>query len=150
MPSVTTYQIEVPTKKDYPAILTVWEASVRTTHHFLKEEDIQLFKPLILNEYLDAVQLHCIKIDNEVAAFLGTSPDKIEMLFAHPQHHGKGLGKQLLLFAIHTLNKKLVDVNEQNEKAVQFYKHFEFEVISRSEKDGMGKPYPLLHMQLAA
>ena len=141
------YIIEIPSKKDYPEIVAVWEASVRATHTFLKEEDIQFFKPLILSEYLAAVELHCIKIENEIAAFLGTSDDKIEMLFAHPKHHGKGAGRQLLLYAVRTLNKKLVDVNEQNTGAVSFYKHFGFEVVSRSEKDGLGKPYPILHMQ---
>ena len=142
------FKIEVPSKADYAAIVYVWEASVRVTHHFLKEEDIQFFKPLILNEFLDVVQLHCVRVENKLAAFLGTSDDKIEMLFVHPFYHGKGLGKKMLLFATQQLHKTLVDVNEQNEKAVAFYQHFGFGVISRSSIDGMGKPYPILHMEL--
>jgi putative acetyltransferase len=71
------------------------------------------------------------------------------MLFVHPAFHNRGIGKQLLLYAVDALNKKLVDVNEQNQKAVNFYLHFGFVVISRSEKDNMGKSYPLLHMQRA-
>jgi len=31
---------------------------------------------------------------------------------------------------------------------VGFYEHMGFEIISRSELDGLGKPYPILHMQL--
>ena len=30
-----------PTPQDYDELLTVWEASVRSTHHFLTEENIQ-------------------------------------------------------------------------------------------------------------
>lgn len=30
-----------PTPQDYDELLTVWEASVRSTHHFLAEKDIQ-------------------------------------------------------------------------------------------------------------
>ena len=41
-----------------------------------------------------------------------------------------------------------VDVNEQNEKALQFYLHLGFQVISRDETDSMGKPFPILHLQL--
>lgn len=148
MSIVPNYRIEVPAKEDYASIITVWEASVRATHQFLNEEDIRFIKPLLLTEFLDAVALHCIKIDSTIAAFIGTSSDKIEMLFAHPSYHGKGLGKTLLLYAITQLDKKLVDVNEQNEKAVEFYKRFGFNVINRSEKDAMGKPYPILHMML--
>lgn len=32
-------------------LLIVWEKSVRSSHHFLKEEDIEYFKPLIKLEF---------------------------------------------------------------------------------------------------
>ena len=41
-----------------------------------------------------------------------------------------------------------MDVNEQNEQAVGFYEHYGFEVFDRSETDGMGDPFPILHMRL--
>jgi putative acetyltransferase len=70
------------------------------------------------------------------------------MLFVDARYIGKGVGKLLLLHAITNLHVTRVDVNEQNEKALQFYEHFGFKVTSRSELDGSGKPYPILHMQL--
>ena len=44
-----------PTPQDYDELLTVWEASVRSTHHFLAEKDIQFYKPLIREQYFLAV-----------------------------------------------------------------------------------------------
>lgn len=41
-----------------------------------------------------------------------------------------------------------VDVNEQNDKALGFYLRMGFRIIGRNETDGMGKPYPILHLQL--
>jgi len=41
-----------------------------------------------------------------------------------------------------------VDVNEQNDQALGFYKGNGFKVISRSEMDSSGKPYPILHLEL--
>ena len=32
-----------PTPQDYDELLAVWEASVRSTHHFLTEENIQFY-----------------------------------------------------------------------------------------------------------
>ena len=58
------------------------------------------------------------------------------------------VGKTLLQHAISEHNVRKVDVNEQNEQAVQFYKHMDFEVTGRSPLDSLGKPFPLLHMQL--
>jgi putative acetyltransferase len=39
-------------------------------------------------------------------------------------------------------------VNEQNPQSVGFYLHTGFKVVGCSELDGMGKPYPLLHLRL--
>lgn len=72
------------------------------------------------------------------------------MLFIHPNFRGKGIGKTLLGYAIDSLKVTKVDVNEQNEQAVGFYKHFGFETTYRSELDTSGKPYPTLHMVFAS
>lgn len=143
------YEIEDITKSDYTEIVNVWEASVRATHHFLKEEDIQYFKPLILNTYLDAVELKCVKNDEkQIVGFLGVADQNLEMLFIHPDYRGKQIGKRLLTHSIDNMDVRKVDVNEQNDQAVGFYKRFGFETVGRSELDATGKPYPVLHMVL--
>ncbi|MCW3465757.1 acetyltransferase [Chitinophaga nivalis] len=136
-------------KADYPQLLQVWEASVRATHDFLTETDIQYFKPLILNTYFDAVSLCCTKDETgQITGFMGTADNKVEMLFIHPDTRGKGVGKALLRHGITQLHITEVDVNEQNEQAVGFYRHMGFQVVHRSPVDGMGKPFPILSMVL--
>lgn len=141
--------IDVVHKTEYQDLVNVWESSVRATHDFLKEDDIQYFRPLILNTYLDAVELRCMRNkDKAIVGFLGVAEGNLEMLFIDPNYRGKGIGKSLLNYAIKNLNITKVDVNEQNNQAVGFYKHSGFEVIARSELDASGKPYPILHMVL--
>jgi putative acetyltransferase len=92
--------------------------------------------------------VYCIRDEKgHILGFLGTSAEKIEMLFIHPQSQGKGLGKALLQFAVSMLKRKSVDVNEQNIQALGFYRQFGFTVTSRSETDSLGKPYPLLTLE---
>jgi putative acetyltransferase len=142
-------KIERAHEHDFPEIVEVWEASVRATHHFLQEEHIQLFKPLILKEYLKAVHLWCVRDEaQKILGFLGISQDSIEMLFIHPAARGMGIGRKLTQFAIEHAGVTKVDVNEQNDQAVGFYRHIGFKVVSRSATDGMGLPYPILHMEL--
>lgn len=142
-------RIDYIDKFEYTEVVGVWEASVRATHHFLKEEDIAYFKPLILNTYLDAVELRCYRDENNaIIGFLGVANQNIEMLFIHPEHRGKRIGKTLLEYAINHLGVLKVDVNEQNGQAEGFYKHCGFETIGRSELDATGKPYPILHMEI--
>ncbi|AZZ91266.1 acetyltransferase [Hahella sp. KA22] len=135
---------------EYPEIIKVWESSVRATHDFLSEEDIQFFKPLILNEYLKAVNLRCAKnADGKILGFVGVADKNIEMLFVTAEARGTGVGRRLLTYAVDELHAVKVDVNEQNPQAVGFYERFGFCIVGRSPTDGMGKPFPLLHMELS-
>lgn len=134
---------------DHAAMLTVWEASVRATHHFVSEADIQLFRPLVKQAFTHTIALVCARDANQnVLGFVGVAEGKIEMLFVDPAWRGQGVGKQLLRHAMETLKATQLDVNEQNGQAVGFYMHEGFIVAGRSAVDGLGKPYPLLHMQL--
>lgn len=143
------YKIDNIKKTEYNEVVNIWEASVRATHHFLKEEDIQYFKPLILNTYLDAVELKCVRNEEgKIIGFLGAADQNLEMLFIDPDCRGKQVGKTLLNFSIEKMNIKKVDVNEQNDQVVGFYKKCGFETTSRSELDSSGKPYHTLHMEL--
>jgi putative acetyltransferase len=134
---------------DYPQIVTVWEESVRATHHFVSEADINFFRTLVRDGIPHLQHLLCIRAENgQVAGFIGLVGDKIEMLFIHPDYRSKGLGRLLIRHAVDILLAEEVDVNEQNTQAVGFYQHMGFEVCGRSELDAAGKPYPILHMQL--
>lgn len=141
--------IYCPDKNEYEAIVDLWEASVRASHNFLPEEDIQYYKPLILNDYLTAVELRCAKDKKgNILGFIGVAERKIEMLFVAPEHFGKGVGKFLLQNAVNELGATKVDVNEQNPEALVFYQYMGFKITGRSSVDSQGKPYPLLHMEL--
>lgn len=141
--------IEKCSADDYPELIEVWERSVRETHHFLTEDNIQYLRPLILEKYFDAVRLFCTRNSNgKISAFLGLSDDKVEMLFVDPDARGMGIDKILMQYAIRDHKIGKVDVNEQNEQAVRFYKKLGFIVLNRQAVDSLGKPYPILEMEL--
>ncbi|KTC17566.1 acetyltransferase [Pseudomonas marginalis ICMP 9505] len=134
---------------DYARLAQLWEDSVRATHDFLPDSYIVLLKDLVLTRYLDAVMLICTKDARQrITGFAGVAAGKVEMLFIDPQHRGQGLGRDLLRHAIEHLNADILDVNEQNPQALGFYLKQGFEVVGRAEHDGLGQPYPLLHMRL--
>lgn len=139
--------ISQPTPSDYDELIQLWEASVRSTHHFLTEENIRFYKPLIRNQYFPSVDLFIIRNEaGSIAAFMGLSDELIEMLFVHPDEQGKGYGKQLINYALDEKQINKVDVNEQNEKALRFYLKRGFDVIGRDATDSSDNPFPILHM----
>ncbi|MEW5930060.1 MAG: GNAT family N-acetyltransferase [Gemmatimonadota bacterium] len=134
---------------DHPRVVEVWEASVRATHHFLAPADVDFFRPLIPDVLAQVAELVCVRdAAGGVVGFLGVEDGKVEMLFVHPDVRGRGIGGRLLRHAVDVLGATRLDVNEQNEQAVGFYLKMGFFVESRSELDGMGKPFPLLRMKL--
>ena len=144
-----SWVVQTPRSTDYTALSDVWEASVRATHDFLPSCYIDQLRARVEFSYLDAVILICCKDPAKhcIAGFAGVAAGKVEMLFIHPEYRGKGVGKRLLDHTIFELNAKQLDVNEQNRQAIGFYFNQGFEVVGRSEKDGLGHPYPLLHLR---
>lgn len=141
--------IETVKKADHLKLIEIWESSVRATHDFLAEADLQALKPLILEQYFDAVDLRCVKnAQGEIQGFCGVHDGNIEMLFIAADARGTGIGAMLSAYAIKEQGASKVDVNEQNQQALGFYQHLGFKVVGRSPVDGQGKPYPLLHMAL--
>lgn len=134
-------------KGDYPALVGIWERSVRATHTFLTDDVVNDIKTDMIPCYFPNVDLYVIVSDGVLAGFVGVLNDKIEMLFIDDCYRGKGLGTCLINHAM-TLGARLVDVNEQNLAALEFYKVKGFHVIGRDALDDAGRPYPILHMSL--
>lgn len=132
---------------DYPRLVEIWESAVLHTHDFLKEEDFFYYKER-LPSYFPYVALFGFEQDGILVGFIGIAEGNVEMLFIDDSCRGKGIGKQLISYVIRDFGVTKVDVNEQNPQAVGFYEHMGFRLVSKSEVDGEGKPYPILHMQL--
>lgn len=144
--------IQKLSSQDYDEVIKIWEISVRATHLFLSQDDIAFYKPIILKYTLPDIELYGIitdktKQNQKILGFMGVSSDKVEMLFLNPTYRKKGLGRQLLEFALQRLKIYKIDVNEENPDALAFYLHMGYQIKFRDEFDGNGKPHPILHLE---
>lgn len=132
---------------DHANLLAIWHRAVLATHDFLSAADIELLHRQVGELYLHAVALHvCVDESQRILGFIGLSDRHVEMLFVDPDCHGQGVGSRLLDDARRRLGPLTVDVNEQNPAAHGFYRHYGFQDTGRSELDGEGRPFPLIHM----
>ena len=130
-------------------LLEVWESAVRQTHTFLSESEIERIKGYVPDAIGNVAHLLVSMDDSEKpVAFLGLEGSRIEMLFVDASHRGRGIGKQLVAFAIENYAASEVGVNEQNPLAIGFYEHMGFKTYKRTDFDEEGNPYPLLYMCL--
>jgi putative acetyltransferase len=140
----------IPT--DRAVLLDVWLRSVRATHTFLSEEAIQSMIPQVRDYLASSAPEFWVLCDDSgaVMGFMGMSGSKMESLFLAPEFQRRGAGRRLVRHAQARHGELTVDVNEQNSAARGFYEACGFVVEGRSELDDQGRPYPLLHMRLAA
>ena len=132
---------------DYDRLMAIWSSAVLATHDFLNQADFELFATLIPTEFFPQLDVYLLERNDDIVAFFAVSDDNLEMLFVDAACHGQGLGKIAVNYVLQRLRVHKVDVNEQNPKAIQFYLRMGYTQKGRSERDGMGKPYPLLHLE---
>ena len=144
---ITTIEKDNRNSKLINALLDVWQASVRASHHFLTEADIRTLTPQAEEALLQIETLWIVEDDLRPVGFMGVQEHKIEMLFLHPDYFRKGVGKELVQRAFRKLAVEYVDVNEQNPDAARFYERMGFHTFRRDDTDDQGNPFPILRMK---
>lgn len=130
-------------------LLDVWEDSVKSTHLFLSNEEIENIKKYVPQAICGVSHLVMIENENNIPiGFMGIEDRKLEMLFIKNRKRGQGLGKQLLNYGIEKYNVNELTVNEQNSNAKGFYEYMGFKTYKRTKLDEQGNPYPILYMKL--
>jgi putative acetyltransferase len=135
---------------DVPRLFEIWQAAVAATHDFVSAEDKVEIAVIVREHYLPTAPLW-IAVDeaDRPLGFMGMTGSTMDSLFIDPAHHGRGLGRAMVAHARSIAAELKVDVNEQNENAIAFYRRLGFEVVGRSPTDDSGRPYPLFHMRPA-
>ena len=91
------------TPSDLPRVMDIWRAAVDATHDFLAPSDRAAIEAEVL-EFFPQVSL-LLAVDNSDAplGFMFLHDGHLEALFVDPDHHGKGIGKALILnvLAVH-------------------------------------------------
>lgn len=115
------------------SLVEVWEKSVRVTHLFLSDSEIENIKDYVSQALRGIESLVIAEDGNHIpVAFMGIEEGSLEMLFITPKERGKDLGKQLIQYGIEKYSVKSLAVNEQNPQAKGFYEHMGFQVYKRT------------------
>ena len=116
-------------------LVCVWERSVRASHGFLGEKDVERIKGYVPQAILGVEHLVVASEDGRLVAFLGAQDGMLEMLFVDAELRGRGIGGALLEHGIGVLGVRELTVNEQNPAAVAFYETRGFRTVEQLETD---------------
>ena len=111
-------------------LLLVWESSVRATHLFLSNDEINKIKRYV-PQALNNIPILLVAEDENgnPVGFMGIAEQMLEMLFVSNDNRGQGIGKQLLQYAIENYSVNKLAVNEQNPLAKGFMNTWDLRFI---------------------
>ena len=139
------------TARDVPRALEIWRSDVDATHGFLTPQDRSEIDVIVAEQFLPAAELWLATDEtDEPMGFMAMDGAAIDALFVDASVHGQGYGTLLVDHARSIEPNLTVDANEQATNAVAFYLSRGFRVVGRSAIDREGRPYPLVHLALAA
>ncbi|MFG5779133.1 acetyltransferase [Comamonas sp. J-3] len=139
-------KIRLSHPSDSKRVIEIWRAAVDATHHFLQTEDRLQLDELICSVLPQAPLWLAVDDKDQALAFMWLEEGHMQALFVHPNQHGQGLGAALVRHGLGLHPQMSTDVNEQNTQALGFYEKMGFRRTGRSELDGQGRPYPLIHL----
>lgn len=140
-------RIRPSTPADGERAVEIWRAAVDATHDFLTPGDRAAIE-VEVRGFLPAAPLWlAVDADDRAIGFMLLDGASMEALFVDPAHRGAGIGRALVAHALESHPALTTEVNEQNRQAVGFYERLGFVPVGRSERDGQGRPYPLIHLR---
>ena len=142
-------RIRQSTPADSERAVQIWRDAVDATHDFLTASDRAAIEAEV-QSFLPAAPLWlAVDADDRAIGFMLLDGSSMEALFIDPAHRGAGFGRALVAHALECHPTLTTEVNEQNGQAVGFYERMGFVPTGRSERDGQGRAYPLIHLRFA-
>ena len=90
----------IESEKTIAELVRVWDSSVRATHLFLPESEIDRIRGCVPQALRQVQHLIVATEDGVPVAFAGVDGCKLEMLFVAAENRGRGIGAKLLRYAI--------------------------------------------------
>lgn len=113
--SIKIFEIKERNELILQNLLVIWEDSVKATHLFLSNNEINNIKKYVLPALENVPVLLGVKNkDDELVGFMGIGNNVLEMLFLSNKSRGQGIGRIFLDYGIRKYLINELTVNEQN------------------------------------
>jgi len=114
---------------DLETILDVWHQSSTLAHPFLDENFVEKATKAMREMYIPGSETWVYEEDGIIIGFIGMMGNEIGGLFVLPDHHSKGVGRQLVDFIGDLHDELEVEVFKKNKIGRSFYDKYGFKVI---------------------
>ena len=122
------------TDSDVDAVVAVWRNASELAHPFLSSEFLDKEEGNVRNVYPKFAEIWVKETNSQetsaqVIGFIALIGNEVGAIFLSPDHHGKGIGRELMDYAVNIKGDVTVDVFKQNEIGRRFYDGYGFKAV---------------------
>ena len=126
--------------RDLNDVLDVWNAATRLAHPFLDNVFLRDERKAIAEVYLPMAETWVFILDTGVVGFIALLGDEVGGLYVAPDHHGQGIGRQLVDHARGLRGHLEVEVFKANTLGRRFYDRYGFVLMKERIHEETGQP----------
>lgn len=118
---------------DIPTAVDVWLAAGKQEYTYLplfQQLTPERAAEVFTKQIFEPCETWVAELDGQCCAFVALEGELLDRLYVHPDHQGRGIGKQLLRFCLSLRPQGLrLFTHQQNLRARQFYESFGFRAV---------------------
>ncbi len=126
-------------EKEIPEIVDIWYEVSLQAHAFVPNDYWKKNKDQMSRKYIPMSETFKATDGDNILGFISLLDEYLAAIFVKSEYQGRGIGSQLLNYAMSLRNKLQLKVFCKNKKSVQFYKSKGFSVISESKHNETGE-----------
>ena len=116
-------------ESDIDEILEGWYQASRMAHPFSDADFMGMEKRNIRDVYIPNTSTWVYTDEYLILGFISMMGNEVGAIFVRPDHHGKGIGRQLMDFVSDFHEEMEVEVFERNSVGRAFYDKYGFELL---------------------
>ncbi|UPG72925.1 GNAT family N-acetyltransferase [Roseomonas gilardii subsp. gilardii] len=134
---------------DTRTLSAIWLEASLIAHPFIGRQLLLEQRLLIEDKYLPNSETLVACQGNKSLGFISLLDKFVGGIFVAPGQQGKGVGRQLIAYALERKGELTLEVYTQNEQAVSFYTSLGFREVSRRPYDDEGMPFENARLTLS-
>lgn len=137
-------------RAEMDALVSIWLTASLKSHDFIADSYWREQQSAMEEVYLPQAHTLVVESAGEICGFVSLMDTQVAALFVDQEHQGKGYGKQLLEWVQHEYSFLSLQVYAKNERAIQFYKRSDFQIVSEQVDDATGEREYVMEWKKAA
>lgn len=134
---------------DTRTLSAIWLEASLIAHPFIGRQRLLEQRLIIEDKYLPNSETWVACQENKALGFISLLDKFVGGIFVAPGQQGKGVGRQLIAYALERKGQLTLEVYTQNEQALRFYKSLGFREVSRRPYDDEGMPFENARLTLS-